>query len=82
MHQASLIGLAQAQRGLRQSEDDIIVTIRSLVRGLRLQREAIENAEANIETEQRNLRKANIDYQAGLAALTPGNFFKIGLQRK
>ena len=44
------------------------MTIRSLVRGLRLQREAIENDEANIETENKNLRKANIDFQAGLAS--------------
>ncbi|MHC4137272.1 MAG: TolC family protein [Planctomycetota bacterium] len=67
-YRASLIGLAQAQRALRQSEDDIIVTIRSLVRGLRLQRQAIENDEANIETEKRNLKKANIDFQAGMAS--------------
>ena len=67
-YRSSLIGLAQAQRGLRQSEDDIIVTIRSLVRGLRLQRQAIENDEANIETEKKNIRKANIDFQAGQAS--------------
>jgi outer membrane protein TolC len=67
-YRSSLIGLSQAQRGLRQSEDDIIVTIRSLVRGLRLQRQAIENDEANIETEKKNIRKANIDFQAGLAS--------------
>jgi len=67
-YRSSLIGLAQAQRGLRQSEDDVIVTIRSLVRGLRLQRQVIENDEANIETEKRNLKKANIDFQAGRAS--------------
>jgi outer membrane protein TolC len=67
-YRASLIGLAQAQRSLRQSEDDIIVTVRSLVRGLRLQRQVIDNDEANIETVRRNLRKANIDFQAGRAS--------------
>jgi len=67
-YRSSLIGLARAGRALRQSEDDIIVTVRSLVRGLRLQLQAIENDEANIETEQKNLRKANIDFQAGLAS--------------
>lgn len=66
-YRASLIRLAQAERGLREAEDDIVVTIRSLVRGLRLQRQAIENDEANLETKRKALRRANIDFQAGLA---------------
>jgi outer membrane protein TolC len=67
-YRSALIGLAQAERALRQSEDDVVVSIRTVVRGLRLRRQTIENDEANLETKKKALRRANIDFQAGLAS--------------
>ena len=67
-YRSALIGLAQAKRGLRETEDLTILEVRDSLRGLKKQRQQITNDVENVETIRRTARRADLDNRAGFAS--------------
>ena len=67
-YRSALIGLAQAKRSLRQTEDNVILGVRDSLRRLKQQRQQIQNDEENIKTIQRRVLRADLDNRAGFAS--------------
>ncbi|MGH7163786.1 MAG: TolC family protein [Planctomycetota bacterium] len=60
-HRASLIGLEQAKRALRQTEDSVVVEVRDALRGVRRQKSEIELERRRIESLKRSVRRATLE---------------------
>jgi len=62
---SAMIGVAQSRRGLRQTEDQVILEVRDALRQLDTQSQQLRNQRENIETIRRRVIKATLDHRAG-----------------